>query len=688
MDIGSVLGDALQSVLESILHATLFKLLYYVEIALCWIIGQLYDMFGVFAGLQRATYKGEPMYLFNIFFNFSVDSSKNSLIVNIYWAMALVGIALTFGFAIWSVAKKTFDAEGKVQTSMSQILSAAFKSILLIVSLTLVMFVVTETTSRLMQSISFIFDNAYHLDQLQERDFTDEEYSAMGRVLMTIGNYSMTPNSNNRYNMNLCYNEIRSDMLFLQKQGVFDYNYYRVENDRVVESWQSVLAQIAKAHDLTRDMKVDVYNDGITRSIGAAMTYLRSNPDPMPVSHATIGYYDTEPHLDRLVFLLGTFRAAKNQVYNENPGFEDALRAPYYYDQGRDIYEFDDVDSDFDIGFATDYIVVFLASVAIIMDLVIILLNCVARIFNMLFLYIIAPPVIAAMPLDGGGKFKQWTTAFLVQSLSVFGTVIAMRLLIIYLTIVTGPQLVLFEDRPLLNVLAKFFLIYGGIEASKKATGLLTGILADSAGWQSIQAGDMSSSASKLAGGVTGAAKGAAGKAVGLGLGAAKTTAKGLSFAAKPLRNLGGRAWANTGGKIGNFWSNLGKGDVKGNAIKAKAQEKLAVKQEMAKMEGGGSKAPGSGSGSLPGSQSGSGDSGSLPGSQNSSGGSGGAAKGPEPAKTPPPLARRGASDVGAARNQNQLRDKMGFGAGSAPDQTLRRPQGTESLPTSNRPKL
>ena len=115
MDIGGVLGDALQSVLESILHATLFKLLYYIEIALCWIIGQLYDMFSVFAGLQRASYKGEPMYLFNVFFNFSTDGSKNSLIVNIYWAMALIGIALTFGFAIWSVVKKMFDAEGKAQ---------------------------------------------------------------------------------------------------------------------------------------------------------------------------------------------------------------------------------------------------------------------------------------------------------------------------------------------------------------------------------------------------------------------------------------------------------------------------------------------------------------------------------------------------------------------------------------------
>ena len=207
--IKSFLGDTLTSVFEAVLNATIFKLLYYAETGLCWIISQLYSMFEVFAGLVRIRYDDKYDYLINVFFT-------NSAVSNIYWAMALIGIALTFGFAIWSVARKMFDADGKQQQSLGQIAGAGLKSIFLILSMTLIISVVLTMTNTLMEQIDFMFNNAYHLSYPEERDFSEEEYAAMGRVLATIGNASMVPNSRNRYNVNLCYNEIRGDMLYLQ----------------------------------------------------------------------------------------------------------------------------------------------------------------------------------------------------------------------------------------------------------------------------------------------------------------------------------------------------------------------------------------------------------------------------------------------------------------------------------------
>ena len=221
--------------------------------------------------------------------------------------------------------------------------------------------------------------------------------------------------------------------------------------------------------------------------------------------------------------------------------------AAYFYGNGKSIYNLDNVDSDFNIGFPTDYIVVWFASIAIIFDLVVIILNCIARIFNMLFLYLVAPPVIAAQPFDNGGKTKQWMTAFLVQSLSVFGTVISMRLLLLFLPMIVDPQLVLFRDQPILNALAKLLMIYGGFEAAKKASSILTGILADNAGMQAIQAGDMSASAGRAIGAVTGAGKAVAGKALG-------AAGKVAGFAAKPLTNLASSPFK----RFGNWWSSLG----------------------------------------------------------------------------------------------------------------------------------
>ncbi|MBQ7057714.1 MAG: hypothetical protein IJM83_00220 [Firmicutes bacterium] len=536
--------DNLGSLLESILNATIFKLFYYIEYGLCWIIDVLTDLFSVFAGLERVTYNNSHDFLVNILFS-------NKAVSNIYWGMALIGVALTIAFTIWAVVKKMFDASGKMQQSIGQIITATVRSIILILSMNLVMTVVINVTNTLMQQVDYIFNNAYYLDQPEERTFSDEEYAAMGRVLSTIGNYSLVTSSNNRYNINSCFNAIRADMYFLQRQGVFDYSYYREVEGKESPSWQSILSAIAKSADLTSDVKVDIYNEGVAKSILAAMDYLKNNKTVVPVDYVKRTYQTQDKtHLDRLVFLMGTMRAAKNEAFNKEPGIDDALRGQYYFAEGKDIYNFSQVNGDFDIGFKTDYIVVWVAAIAVIFDLVVIILNCVARMFNLLFLYIIAPPVIAASPLDNGGKFKQWSTAFLVQALSVFGTVIAMRLLLIYLPIVMSPSLKLFDpsEHAILNMFAKLIMVWGGFEAAKKSTGLLTGILADNAGWQSLTAGDMSASAGKALGKVTAVGKAAAGTALGVGKAVA-------GFALSPVTNTLARPFK----AVGQWWSNLGK---------------------------------------------------------------------------------------------------------------------------------
>ncbi|MBR3719754.1 MAG: hypothetical protein IKN20_07830, partial [Firmicutes bacterium] len=157
-NIQDFLGDTLSSILEAVLNATIFKLCYIVEAALCRIINIFTQLFVVFAGLERASYNGKHDFLMNIFFD-------NKAINNIYWAMALIGVVLTFAFTIWAVIRKLFDASGKVQQSFGQILTGTVRSIVLIMGLTVVMNVVITSTNVLMQQINYIFNDAYHLDQ-------------------------------------------------------------------------------------------------------------------------------------------------------------------------------------------------------------------------------------------------------------------------------------------------------------------------------------------------------------------------------------------------------------------------------------------------------------------------------------------------------------------------------------------
>ena len=140
-----------------------------------------------------------------------------------------------------------------------------------------------------------------------------------------------------------------------------------------------------------------------------------------------------------------------------------------------------------------NYIILFIVAFKMIWDLAVIIINCVARLFNMIFLYIIAPPFIATIPLDEGGKLKQWTTAFTVQCFSVFGSIIAMRVLLLFIPIVIDSKLVLLPNSSL-NLLAKMVLILGGMSTAKRASSVITGILADNAGMQAIHAGDMGDS--------------------------------------------------------------------------------------------------------------------------------------------------------------------------------------------------
>ena len=262
---------------ESILHATIFRVCYYIERVLCWIVGLLYDMFEVFAGLVRVEYEGDYNYLINVFFS-------NRAVSNIYWGMALIGIVLCFGFAIAAVIKKMFDASGKVQQSLGQIIWGGIRSIIVILGMTAIMNVVLNGTGVLMQQVSYLFQDPYNLHLPVSRTFSGEEYAAMGRILSTIGNYSKVESKENRYNLNLCFNDIRGDMYYLQQQGVFEYSYYRTNSDgKILTSWQAALENIADSCDLSQDVKVDKYNDGVSRSLTEAMEYLRTTAKPRPV---------------------------------------------------------------------------------------------------------------------------------------------------------------------------------------------------------------------------------------------------------------------------------------------------------------------------------------------------------------------------------------------------------------------
>jgi len=477
--------------LNYFLYNFVYVLFYYLEIGICMFIDWIQELMDIFSGTAQVSSSSD--YLINIFFS-------NGAITGVYWGMAAIGVVLAFLFAIISVIRKTFDSYEKVKMSFGQIFTNLLKSILLMLGLNIGMSVIIMGTNVLMQQVVYVFDHADELSNGKDKiEFTDEHYAAMARIFNTIGNYSLNPSYKNRYNINSCYNDIRTDLNYLADQGVFDFYYETVDDkNNVIVTWQSLLQEVANADDYTKEIPVDVYNEGVSNALYDVMDALKNNSSiPVLQSYERIETHNSSKvKLGKVLFLIGTMgngidAAAKNDVYNEHPKLDDPVRAPFYREV-KNVYKLGDVNKSFDIALhKTNYLIVYIAGAMMLFNMGIVIVNCVARIFNLLFLYVIAPPVFAVLPLDDGGKLKQWTTAFLVQAFSVFATVISMRIYLIFLPVILDPGLTLSQN-VIVDMVGRVILIFAGLEAISKANGILTGILADNAGWQSISAGDMS----------------------------------------------------------------------------------------------------------------------------------------------------------------------------------------------------
>ena len=545
---------------------------------ICWAIDRLTQLFSIFSGLTKVSYKGEPTFLFNVFLN-------NSAINNIYWGMALIGIALCFVFTIASVVRKLFDINGKQQMSLGQILTEALKSIFIILGMNLILSVALTGTDVLLRQVNYLFLNADKLDRSVVVEFTNDQYAAMGRALSTIANYGMNPSYNSRYNINDCFNTIRPDLVYLEDQGVFDYAYPTDGGN----TWQSVLQEVAHSADLRYDLKGDVYNESVAKALEHALTVMRSDASFQPLERfeEQRSSNAADVPLDRIVFLMGTLDAANNNFFNQNPGFSDALRLPYYTGE-KSLYDTGDYDSlkvisgDFNISYSRfDYFVSFIMGVAVLYNTFTILLALIARMFNILFLYIIAPPVLAVRPLDGGGKTRQWVNAFIIQLLGVFGNIIVMRLLLIFVPVIYEPGLVLIAGSPAMNYFAKAIMLIAAYAVAKKAGSLLSGILSDTAAMQSMQAGDMTSTAQRAIGTARRVA-GTAVRTVGAAVGGA------VGFAASPLTNAIRKPFDD--------YRRLGSGASESD-IQRQAKERLAVENMVNQLRGASDKSGGGSSG-------------------------------------------------------------------------------------------
>ncbi len=497
--------DSIKDQIVSGLEAIFFSIFYLVEIIILGFLHLVEYAMEIFTGEEEIIYRDESMPLINVFF-------QHETVRGVYSGIAIIGIMFAFAFAIWSVIKRILDLRGKQQgVTMGTIIGNLIKSIVLIFSMTAVVYISIYTTNVLVSTLSSAIKNNYEFTQAEDSmTFTEEQYAAMGRIINTIGNYSLNPSYRSRYNLNACYNDIRGDLQFLDRQGVFKFNYKTYNNQgEDEETWQSVMQLLREGYSVNKEAALDTYDDGLTNAILDSIEILRANPRLRALADIQRGDFSEQSKsevgdvpMDRILFLTGTMgtvgglAAARDDTYNENPSFFDSVRFPFYVGD-KSIYSKDDVMKVFTLSpIHMNYILVYLVGLALLREMVIIIITCGVRIFNLLALYIASPLAIASMPLDDGGKFKQWSTAFVVQLLGIVGMIISMRLFLVFLPIIWSPEIQIGNngfDNVLLGTIVRTIITYCSLEAVSKVNGIFTGILADNAGYQAIYAGDMRS---------------------------------------------------------------------------------------------------------------------------------------------------------------------------------------------------
>ena len=437
------------------------------------------SFFDIFAGTSKVMYKDSGDFLINIFFG-------HDAVTNAFWAMALIAIVMAFGFCILGMARKAADVTDSVKQSVGQIFSNFIRCLIIILLLNTISVAAINITNVLLDRINFALENAAILNRDdEEKNFSDAEYAAMARVLATVANYSVNPSADSRYNVNSCFNAIRNDLLALHVNGFFDYDYGMDENGH--HTWQSALALLATASDLTADLKLDTYYSDVTYAVQTVSREISTYKDFAPVQAARMDT-DSVIETDVLIFLIAGMEAAQNGMYN-NGSYDDALRRGYVTGE-KDYMNLTQVRRDFDI-WEMDYLVAYISSVVFIVIMAICIFTFIVRMFNLMLLYLVAPLFASSMPIDDGGKWQSWTQAFVIQLFSGFGSVIAMRLYLIIIPLALSSDLVYFPGDgagfAVLNRMAQLLMVLGGAWAVLQASAVITGILAGNPGMAAIQ---------------------------------------------------------------------------------------------------------------------------------------------------------------------------------------------------------
>lgn len=184
----------------------------------------------------------------------------------------------------------------------------------------------------------------------------------------------------------------------------------------------------------------------------------------------------------------------KNKFVDEEEGYADWFtlvagypppETPFHYSSYRMVNYFYDV-AEFQYLFAIG------SAVTLAWTLLTVCLVLIKRVFELTILFLLAPPMTAIAPLDGGQAEKKWRQEFTKRLLSVVGTVFAYNMYFLLIPIFTEIKIFGETDNPALNAIGavlnmpiigffnnlfQIICVMVGVTIIKSASGLISTLL-------------------------------------------------------------------------------------------------------------------------------------------------------------------------------------------------------------------
>ncbi|MDD4110445.1 MAG: hypothetical protein PHS54_02705, partial [Clostridia bacterium] len=412
--------------------------------ALCTLIFSIMDILQVLirkvAGLDQVYYTSSnwantgaqsgdivTQFIQNIFLG------QTPILTNVFWAMIILGVILLFITTLVAILKSEYTATDAKSASKGRIIGQAFRAIFSFAVVPIVAFFgmfLANTILQALDSATTGNSTAPLISQSNVESLFEEKNS-------TYINYNFL----SLYSLPTTSTPI-SGMIF--KASTYKANrirYYTLfqQNINNEDVGAGVFNQLSSNLEVASGFLDDCFANCYTLKSEVTLTVKPFTSDYLYQLGSGASYFSNKPV---------TF-----EVFDKN----NVPLVWYYYD----LWSF-------------DYIICILAFVVITKLLADLVFGLMKRIFELLVLFLIAPPIAALMPLDNGDGLKKWRGKFISKAIGTYAPIAGMNLIFIIIPLISTIK---FFNIPPIDYLVNILFVIVGLISVKDLVSMIAELI-------------------------------------------------------------------------------------------------------------------------------------------------------------------------------------------------------------------